>query len=184
MKKFLFLWDWRRPERASLQAAYTPESADNSQMWSVSATLRSFYDDNYNTSHSDVKGSFGGELSPSFSLHVPLSQTEFGIQYTYGLYYYQQRESLGENPYDQTHQFDLWMDHAFNARWHTKVQDSFVIAQDPALLQGGGAFQRTEGNNIANTASVLLDTDWTRLFSTEIGYHNSFYDYQQIAGLT
>jgi hypothetical protein len=182
MKKFFVSVGLAAAGTASLQAAYTPESADNSKMWSVSATLRSFYDDNYNTTHSDVKGSFGEELSPSFNLHVPLSQTEFGIQYTYGLYYYQERESLGENPYDQTHQFDLWMDHAFNARWHTKVQDSFVVAQDPDLIPQGGTEQRANGNNIANTASILLDTDWTRLFSTEIGYHNSFYDYQQSGG--
>ena len=169
-----------------MQAAYTPEGGDTSKMWSVSATLRNFYDDNYTTAHSGAKGSYGVQLSPSFSLSVPLSQTEFGLRYTYGLFYYQERENLNQNPFDQTHQLDLWMDHAFDSRWRTKVQDSFVVAQEPELLTPGPVSvpQRVEGNNIVNTGSIKLDTDWTRLFSTSIGYQNTFYNYQQSGGTT
>lgn len=181
MKKFFISMGLAAAGTASIQAAYTPEGGDNSKLWDVSATLRNFYDDNYTTAHTGVKGSYGAELSPSFSLNAPLSQTEIGVRYTYGLYYYQEREDLHQNPIDQTHQFDLWVDHAFNARWKAKLQDSFVIAQEPELLQGG-APQRVSGNNIANTASIHLDTDWTRLLSTDVGYQNNFYDYQQSGG--
>jgi hypothetical protein len=150
-------------------------------MWSLSGTLRGFYDDNYNTAPAgpSKRGSFGFEASPSFSLNVPLQQTEFGLRYTYGLYYYQDRETLGENPIDQTHQFDLWVDHAFSERWQAKVQDSFVVGQEPELIDpNGSVLTRTEGNNISNTGTLTLNTIWTRLFSTVLGYQNSFYDYE------
>ena len=82
-------------------------------MWNVAGTLRGFYDDNYDTAPSGAKiGSFGFEVSPQISLNVPLQQTELGVRYIYGLYYYEKREDWDQDPIDQTHQFDLWLDHA------------------------------------------------------------------------
>jgi hypothetical protein len=183
MKNFIISMGLMAAGTASLHAAYTPEGGDNSKLWAISATLRGFYDDNYNTAHSDVKGSFGVEVSPTFSLNVPLSQTEFGMRYTYGLYYYQERQHLGQNPYDQSHQLDLWLDHAFNARWSAKVLDSAVISSEPTLSAGATAVtERTSHDNIANTATLTLDTVWTRLFSTELSYQNGFYYYLDHGG--
>ncbi|HSY74073.1 MAG TPA: outer membrane beta-barrel protein [Dongiaceae bacterium] len=167
---------------ASLHAAYTPEAGDNSKLWTLSATLRGFYDDNYNTAHSNVKGSFGAEVSPQFTLNVPLSQTELGMRYTYGLYYYQERQNLGQNPYDQTHQLDLWLDHAFNARWSAKLQDSVVVSKEPDLRSAAAVPQRTSQDSIGNRARLTLDTDWTRLFSTELSYQNGYYYYLNNGG--
>jgi len=158
-------------------------------MWSVSGTLRGFYDDNYTTAASsslsggDKKGSFGFEVSPQINLNVPLQQTELGMRYTYGLYYYQERENLGQDPIDQSHQLDLWVDHAFTERWQAKVQDSFVVGQEPELLDPNTSVTtRTEGNNISNTGTLTLNTAWTRLFSTAFNYQNSFFDYQNSGG--
>ncbi len=171
---------------ASLQAAYAPDwSSTSASMWSLSGTLRGFYDDNYNTVSSgpSKRGSFAFEVSPSFSLNVPLQQTELGLRYTYGLYYYQDRKTLGENPVDQTHQFDLWVDHAFSERWQARVQDSFVVGQEPELIDPNTSLTtRTEGNNISNTGSLTLNTVWTRLFSTVLGYQNTIYDYENSGG--
>ena len=169
---------------ASLQAAYAPglNSMETTKLWSLSATLRGFYDSNENTS-STARGSFGFEVSPDFELNVPLQQTELGLRYTYGLYYYQDREQLHENPIDQTHQLDLWADHAFTERVQGKILDSFIIGQEPDLLtpatQGGSPVeQRVEGNNIANYATFTLHNDWTRLLSTDLEYNNNFHYYQ------
>src|SRR5579862_5468741 len=82
-------------------------SATSPKYWSVGATLRGFYDDNYNIANNG-KGSFGLELAPTISFHEPLQQTDMGIRYTYGLYYYQDRQDAGVNPFDQSHQVDLW----------------------------------------------------------------------------
>ena len=101
------------------------------------------------------------------------------MRYIYGLYYYQKREDLGENPIDQTHQFDLWVDHAFTERWQARVQDSFVVGQEPELIDPNTSVPyRVNGNNVRNTGTITLHTDWTRLFSTELGYQNTFYDYE------
>jgi hypothetical protein len=186
MRKFFACVGLAAAGTTGLQAAYAPDlnSMEATKLWSLSGTLRSFYDDNYNTtSGPNKRSSYGFEVSPSFSLNVPLQQTEFGLRYTYGLYYYQDREILGENPVDQTHQFDLWMDHAFSERWQTKVQDSFVVGQEPELIDPNTAVPiRTKGNNIRNTGTITLHTAWTRLFSTELGYQNTFYDYENSGG--
>ena len=165
----------------SIQAAYAPDwHTTSASMWSVSGTLRGFYDDNYETARAGAKiGSFGFEVSPQISLNVPLQQTELGMRYIYGLYYYQKREDLGENPIDQTQQFDLWVDHAFTERWQARVQDSFIMGQEPELIDPNTSLpRRINGNNVRNTGTITLHTDWTRLFNTELGYQNSFYDYE------
>src|SRR2546428_14188570 len=75
-------------------AAYTPgfASVDQSKPWSVSATLRGFYDDNYATATSgspEKRDSFGFELSPSGSLSFSEGPTDGGLRYTYSMRYYQ-----------------------------------------------------------------------------------------------
>ncbi len=150
--------------------------------WNVSASLRGFYDDNYNIS-GNGKGSFGAQLSPSISIHVPFQQTDIGFRYIYGLYYYNDRDQLGVNAFDHTHQADIWLDHAFNNRWKLNLTDSFVMGQEPELINGnpslpGAQVYRINGNNVANHAGLSLNTDWTRKFSTSLHYGNNFYAYE------
>lgn len=148
--------------------------------WSVAGTLRGFYDDNYNIAQSG-KGSWGAEVSPSVSLNLPMRQTSFGLRYYYSLYYYNDRDDAGVNPFDQAHQVELWLDHAFNQNWKLKVTDHFAVGQEPDLLQnqqvGSPINYRINGDNFANSASVVLDTQWTRNFSTTLSYGNNFYVY-------
>lgn len=148
--------------------------------WSISGTLRGFYDDNYNISNTK-KGSWGAEIAPTISYNLPLQQSDMGIRYNYGLYYYNDRDSLGLNPFDQTHQVEVWLEHAINEKWHVKFTDSFAVGQEPDLLQGTGAQAvqyRINGNNMANHASVSLDTQWTKRFGTSLHYGNDFYKYE------
>ncbi len=151
--------------------------------WSVSGTLRGFYDDNYAIG-TQKKGSFGWEVSPSVSLNLPFQQTDIGFRYTYGFYYYQDRQDIGAKAFDQTHQVEFWLDHAFNERWKVNVTDTFAVGQEPELLNSQTSQQyRVEGNNIANHAHISLDTEWTRQFSTTLRYGNSFFDYQNKGGV-
>jgi hypothetical protein len=158
--------------------AITPASP---KVWSVSATLRGFYDDNYSTAN-NKKGSAGVELSPSASVNLSLPQTDLGLRYTYGAYWYSERQDLGQNAIDQTHQLDFWLDHAFNERWKVNVTDTFSSGQEPELINNGpGGEQvpfRVNGNNIGNHFNIDLDTQWSRQFSTSLYYGNDFYDYQ------
>jgi len=190
MKKFFISAGLVAAGTASLHAAYAPglDSMETTKFWSVSGTLRGFYDDNYNTSPNGHKsGSWGYEVSPSVSINVPLQQTEFDVRYTYGLYYYQSaRDDGGNDPYDQTHQVDLWLDHAFTERWQSTVHDTFVEANEPGQLNPGGGPTaqptRVNGDNYVNVANVDLTTEWTRLLSTVLTYNNGYYDYTQDGG--
>jgi len=152
------------------------------KIWSASASLRGFYDDNYTTSQNGNKqGSAGFEVSPTVQFDVPLQQTEISLKYIYGLYYYQERRNQGNDPYDQSHQVDFWLDHAFTERVQATVKDTFAYGREPSILntsQGALVTTRVEGNNYANTANVALTVDWTREFSTVTTYNNSVYDYE------
>jgi hypothetical protein len=189
MKKLFVSLGLAAAGTASLQAAYTPglNEMQTTKIWSASATLRGFYDDNYTTSSNGNKqGSAGFEVSPSLQLNVPLQQTEIGLKYTYGMYYYQERQDQGNDPVDQTHQVDLWVDHAFTERVQGTIKDTFAVGQEPTLLNpGGGPISqpyRVDGNNLANNATVSLVTDWTREFSTLSTYNNGYYDYENSGG--
>ena len=145
------------------------------KMWNVSASLRGFYDDNYSVGNSK-EGSWGWEASPSISGNVDLQQTDFGARYTFGMYYYVARADEGVDPLDYTHQADVWLDHAFDETLKLNITDSFVLAQDPQLVQGGSLI-RVGGNNVANHAKLTLSKDWTRRFSTSTYYINDLFIY-------
>ncbi len=145
--------------------------------WNVSSSLQGFYDSNYNIG-ANQQGSWGIELSPTITATIPLTQTQIGFLYTYGLQWYAQRQNDHVNAYDQQHTVSLWVDHAFNERYDLKVADTFNSGQEPELLAGGGTIYRVNGNNIANNATATLNTEWTRLISTSLSYENNFYDYQ------
>jgi hypothetical protein len=186
MKKFFVSMGLAAAGTASLQAAYAPDLGPmaTAKMWNVSATLRGFYDDNYDTANGNLnpRGSYGFEVTPQLMLAVPLQQTELGLRNTYSMQYYQERNSLGQNPIDQSDQLDLWVDHAFTGRWEAKVMDTFVVAQEPQLLTPSSTPVslpiRVRGDNIVNTGTIILNTDWTRLFSTSLNYQNLFVDFQ------
>ena len=178
MKKIVFSAGLAAIGAAGIQnAAAAASDVISPKAWNMGATLRGFYDDNYDTlTHS--KGSFGVEVSPNISINLPLRQTDFGMRYTYGLYYYQDRQDIGVNAIDQTHQFELWLDHKFNTRWHLNATDAFAVGQEPELLQSGASQPyRINGNNIANHANISLETQWTHMFNTSLHYGNAFYDY-------
>jgi len=168
---------------AGLQSAMA-EGADlvSPKFWNVSASLRGFYDDNYNIANtaSIKKGSAGGEFEPTLSINQPFRQTDISLRYTYGLYYYQDRQDANVNAFDQTHQLDVWLDHALNERWKANVRDTFSVGEMPELITPNtGTTYRIKGDNISNHATTSLDTDWTRLLNTSLHYGNGYFDYQQ-----
>ncbi len=173
---------------AGLQAAYDPglSATERSKPWSVAATLRGFYDDNYTTAPEHpsanyggaaARSSFGMEVSPSASLNLPLDQTLISLSYQYGMRYYENRE---RNTADHSHQINARLNHAFTENYRLDLSDSFVIAQEPALMAGDGPVatpMRLNGSNIHNAAAAKFQADITRLFGVELGYSNSLYNY-------
>lgn len=155
--------------------AQSMDAGASPKIWNVAANLRGFYDDNYAVAH-DKTGSFGFELSPSVSANVALQQTDIGVRYTFGMYYYLQRAQNGLDPLDYTHQGDFWLDHSFNERFKLTLADTVAVGQDPQLVQGGSVI-RVNGNNVANTATATLNSEWTRQFSTTTHYGNNLVVY-------
>lgn len=170
---------------ASLHAAYAPglSPQQTSKWWSVSAALRGFYDDNYTTrpSNNGSRSSFGIEASPSFGVNLPLDQTYIGFSYTYSIKWYEDRES---SETDQSHQINLTVSHAFTERVKLDIGETFVVAQEPEILEPAGAVVlplRSDGDNFRNTGTANLGVELTDQFSVVIGYSNTIYDYEQDA---
>lgn len=170
---------------ASLQAAHVPgelSSMETSKPWSISASLRGFYDDNYTTSPKNVPGgtpsSFGFEVSPSASVNLPMDQTFVGLSYIYSMRYYDDR---ADHKADHMHQFNAKLDHAFSERFKVEVSDSLVIAQEPTVIDTSviSVPLRTDGDNLRNTGRIDFTAQLTRLLGLQIGYANTYYDYDQ-----
>lgn len=183
MKKFLTSTGLVALSVSGLNAAYAPDLSpmQTSKPWSVSVALRGFYDDNYATAPDSTKeDSFGYEVRPSASLNIPLEQTFFGVSYEYSLKYFEDRRP---HKYDQSHKFDLRLDHAFSERYRIELNNSLVISQEPGILApGGGAVStplRTEGDNLRNLGSIDFTAQLTELLALELGYANTYYDYEQ-----
>lgn len=172
---------------STLQAASFPGlTADGGKPWSISATLRGFYDDNINAAPDKAdlgpysRESIGFEVSPSLQFTWPIDQTTLSLGYTYSYKYYDKKLAGSGGHDDNTHNFNLALDHAFNERYQLKVADSFVIGQEPDLLRTGNAmttYQRVPGNNIRNYGTIDFTGQATRLFGYSLGYANSFYMY-------
>jgi len=153
-------------------------SAAAQKPWSVSATLRGFYDDNYVTRGSSLKQeSFGIEVSPSASYNVFTDTSAFGADYTYGMRWYENRVT---DSVDHTHQANVRASHAFSPRFKADFSDSFVVAQEPQILdpQILATPLRSEGDNVRNTVNASATAGVTEKLSAVLTYQNQYYNYQ------
>ena len=170
--------------QAELLPAMTTESG---KPWTVGATLRGFYDDNINTVPDNFnpgpgfhRSSTGFEISPFLRFSFPMEQTTISFGYVYSLKYYDNKPLGNTDNYDQTHDFDVALSHAFSERYQLKVADSFIIGQEPDMLRAGNtfdSFQRISGDNLRNFGSITFSAQITPELGTEVGYANTFYSY-------
>jgi hypothetical protein len=172
---------------SGLEAALIPGLGEANKPWSISATLRGFYDDNRATSSdpSLKKDSWGFEISPSISVDLRWEPTTFKAWYVYSYKWYDRALAGGGGHSDSTHILNAELNHAFNERFSANVRDSFVIGQEPDVLRSGNAFttfQRISGNNIRNDASINLRGQITPELGGELGYGNEIFDYDDSGG--
>lgn len=151
-----------------------------SKPWSIAASLRGFYDDNFAAAPKSLrKESFGFEFSPWFFLNFPMEQTYVRVGYIYSLKYYFDRP--GDDT-DHSHDFNLKAEHRFSERYKIAVSDSFVYAQEPAVIEGTGFAQttfRTQADAARNRAAIDFTAQLTELLSVLAGYRNNWYDFRQ-----
>lgn len=164
-----------------LQAQYAPglSRMETTKPWSISASLRGFYDDNY---FAQPKGladeSFGFELRPRVAFNLPMEQTYIGGSYTYSMKYY---EARANDHIDHTHEVDLKLDHRFSETMKVAFNDSFVYAREPEVVEGSGttiSTFRTDSDVLRNRASIDFTIRLTDTLGLAAGYENGWYDYQ------
>ena len=154
--------------------------------WSISASLRGFYDDNINTAPDKVS-SLGFQVNPGAGLDWHNDQSGVKLNYLNTLRYYDKKPLDNTSHLDQDHQFDASLDHAFNERYQIGFKDSFVVGQEPEYLRsayGPGGIsepQRISGSNIRNDGLINFSAQLTPLFGLAAGYENAFYDYSDHA---
>jgi hypothetical protein len=177
---------------SSLQADLLPGlTTESGKPFTLSATLRGFYDDNINTYPNDLalppgqsRGSYGVEVSPDLEFNFLMEQTTLSFGYIYSYKYYQNRLMGSSGNDDNTHDFHAALTHAFNERYSLSVKDSFVIGQEPDFLRSGNTFttfQRYSGNNMRNFGNIDFTAQLTPAFGLDVGYANTMLDYSDTA---
>lgn len=158
-------------------------SMQRTKPWSVAASLRGFYDSNINATENKVD-SFGFEITPSVDYGIIGEQTSFNLGYQFTGRYFETPLSNQADPNDHwqyTHIFDGAFSHTFSPRLNLLVRDSFVIGQEPDILRAGNqplsTAQQVSGDNIVNYGSILLSAEVTELLGFDLGYNNSYYNY-------
>jgi hypothetical protein len=163
----------------TLSAQNAADRMESTKPWSVSASLRGFYDDNVNTLPSGLKtDSFGFEISPAGSLRFdPTLQTKMLLEYIYSMRYY---EARADDKVDQSHQLSGRVEHAFSELYKVSLSDSFVYTQEPQVIetvQSLPILRREEADVLRNRAALELSAKLTERASVEASYQNTLYDY-------
>jgi hypothetical protein len=167
---------------AGLQAQqYAPAPqltrTETSKPWSVAASLRGFYDDNYvNQTKGNEEESFGFEVSPSVGLNWTLPQTYIGLSYVYSLRYFDDRD---DNRADHSHQANVKLSHVFTERYKLDLSDSFVISREPEVIAGTGTPLRSKGDYLRNNATGSFTAGITDSLSAVLGYSHTLVDFDQ-----
>ncbi|MBK9137204.1 MAG: outer membrane beta-barrel protein [Verrucomicrobia bacterium] len=169
--------------------AQSEKDAAPAKPFQVYASVRGFYDDNYTTGPDKVPASYpagymekrdswGFSVAPGVSLDVLRDQTSIRLGYDFDYRYYEDRP---DNNADMAHNFKLNLNHRFNEQFKLEVFDSFVIGQEPELLNpaDGQATQvlRVSGDNIRNYGGVGLLANFSEHWGSRVNYANTFYDY-------
>lgn len=164
-----------------------PALAQDAKPWNVTATVRSFYDDNYTTLPSKAtagsptkRSSWGLDLSPSAAYQFKRDQTTLDLSSRYGMRYYEDRT---QGSADHSLDFGVSLGHQFTEKQRLTVSESFAIAQEPGVLDPSSAVStalRTDGNNLRNNLQLkFISDDIIERWSGEASYANTYYDYQQ-----
>jgi len=159
---------------AGLQAA-------DSKPWSISASLRGFYDDNITTVPDAVKEeSFGIEVSPSVNYNIVRDQTTLSLGYTFGLKWFEDREPDSS---DESHTVAASLDHQVSSTLSFSASNTFRVAQEPSVTTGTLVRVpiRGEQDYLDNDANVSLTKVLSDIYSVELGYNNRVINFEDAA---
>ena len=154
--------------------------------FSVSGTVRGFYDDNINTAPDNSKArddSFGFSVTPAVHVNLPFEQTFLSLGYLYTLSWYDNREP---HDTDQTHEFNAKLRHKFTPRQSLAVDDTFVYSSEPTVRDRSygiitdpvkGDTGRSHNSAYHNFGAIDYTAGLTPTVGISLGYNNHWYDY-------
>lgn len=154
---------------------------ETTKPWSISASLRGFYDDNINTepTRTSKTASFGYELSPAGAVrYSPTEQTHMRLEYIYSMKYFENRP---DNKIDQSHSVNGKLEHQFSELYKVKLDDSFVYSQEPEVIetvQSLPTLRRHSDNVLRNRAAIEFDAKVSDRATVVGTYENTYYNYQ------
>lgn len=157
-------------------------TVDDSKWWQVSASLRGFYDDNYTAAPRDAElESFGVEVRPGLDLTHKGEQDTIKFSLLYSGRWFEDRS---RNEVDHTIIADLAAEYLFTENHVLRFNDTFAWTREGTVLDQGG-FQttptvaRSDGTNLRNLADLRYVGQFTPLFGLEVGYQNTWYDFDE-----
>jgi len=168
---------------SSLNAQFTPSvtPAEMAKPWSLAATLRGFYDDNPLTLPNGPakRSSYGLEVAPLVALNATMNNTTVNLSYIFDLKWFEQI-----NDTQTSHQFNMGLTQNFSERYSLKVNDSFVVAQQPTVIDTAitSSPLYTTGDNIHNNGMISFNAVLNQNLDGVLSYNNNLYNYQQTFG--
>jgi hypothetical protein len=169
---------------STLHAQYsptvTPDELSNPRGLSVAATLRGFYDDNpFTLPNGQARSTYGTEISPAAAFNHTFENTTVTLSYIFDWLYY-----LRTSTSDMSHQFSADVKQQFSDRYSMEVSDSFVIAQQPGVMDTSISTSPlyTPGNNVHNDGSISFTAGLVPKLDLQVSYANNLYAYQQTYG--
>jgi hypothetical protein len=181
MKKLLVCVGLAAIGTSSLRAQFNPGlTADEMQKaWSVAATLRGFYDDNYLTvpNGEGKRHSYGVEVAPQASFNHSVDQTTFNANAVYDLKYFTDRKIT-----EEAVTFNANMNHTFTEAYAMNASETFIYSQEPQVDGLVSTPLRTSQNNIYNDATLGGTAELSKTLSLKASYQNNLYAYEQLQG--
>jgi hypothetical protein len=157
-------------------------SLQSDKPWSVSASLRGFYDSNISsTPKGTEQESSGFQINPTINYGIAGEQTSLNLGYYLAANWYDNPYPTWSGPWELTQTMEAALSHTFSPRVDVNVKDSFVIGQEPDVLQVANSpfatSQTINGSNKRNYASLNLNLQATTLLGFQVGYGNLLYNY-------
>jgi hypothetical protein len=151
---------------------------EQTKWWTLSGSLRGFYDDNsLNEVKTNEVASFGVEVKPGISIHLPMERTLVNASYIFTLNYYENRPS---SKVDQDHLFNARVNHRFTERYDVNLEDAFVYSDAPEVTDPGNpTARRGDASGFVNRALIDFSARMTPTFGLVPGYKNNLRKYAQ-----
>lgn len=157
-------------------------TVDDSKWWQVSASLRGFYDDNYTVApDAFARESFGFEVRPEFVAAHQGEQHLLKLTTIYsGRWFDAGEDAWRESDWDHGFIADLAGEYRLTENHVIRLNDNFSYTSEPTVLDRGAPLTllRADGTNIRNLGDLRWIGQLTELFGVEVGYQNTFYDFE------